>query len=113
MLCNDISEFSKIHKAVNQRVKVVPFKRKFVNNPTLPHERQINYYLVKELATLEVKQAFTLLSFLRVVKWPTDEFTATNNPILEFIESIIEKGVHGSVQCNDMYNVYVQYRREC
>ena len=57
MLCNDIPEFSKIDKAVNQRVKIVPFKRKFVNNPTLPHERQINYNLVKELDTLERSQA--------------------------------------------------------
>ena len=53
MLRNDIPEFSKIDKAVNQRVKIAPFKRKFVHPP--PRE---NYNLVEDLATLEVKQAF-------------------------------------------------------
>ena len=42
----------------------------------------------------------------------TDEFIDTNNPILEFIESKVQKGVSGSVQCKDMYNAYVQYCTE-
>ena len=123
MLCNDIPEFSKIDKAVNQRVKIIPFKRKFVNNPTLPHERQINYNLVKELDILEVRQAFIWIlidnyktmdrcAISSSCKTTTDEFIDNNNPILEFIEGKVHKGVNGSVQCKDMYNAYVQYCME-
>ena len=123
MLCNDIPEFSKTDKAVNQRVKIIPFKRKFVNNPTLPHERQINYNLVKELDTLEVRQAFIWIlidnyktmdrcAISSSCKTTTDEFIDNNNPILEFIEGKVHKGVNGSVQCKDMYNAYVQYCME-
>ena len=48
----------------------------------------------------------------RTCKMATDEFIDTNNPILEFIESKVQKGVSGSVQCKDMYNAYVQYCTE-
>ena len=42
-------------------------------------------------------------------KTATDEFIDTNNPIsVEFIESKVQKGVSGSVQCKDMYNAYVR-----
>ena len=85
----------------------------FVNNPTLPHERQINYNLVKELDTLEVRRAFIWViidnykSMDRSVissscKTTTDEFIDITNPILEFIESKVQKGVNGSVhECKD------------
>ena len=79
--------------------------------------------MVKELATLEVKQAFIwiLINHYKMMdstvisqscKMATDEFIDTNNPILEFIESNIQQGVQGRVQCKDMYHAYVQHCTE-
>ena len=102
MLCNHIPNFNKIDKAITQRVRIINFSRKFVENPTLPFHRQLVFNKHIELSGLEYRQAFM---WLLIENYKTmdstkrskssmeasEEFINVNNPILDFIHAKVIK----------------------
>ena len=57
MLTNNIPKCS-ADKATLRRILIIPFKAKFVENPTLPHERKQDKKLVELFRTMPIKEAF-------------------------------------------------------
>ena len=122
MLCNHIPNFNKIDKAITQRVRIINFSRKFVENPTLPFHRQLVLNKHIELSGIEYRQAFM---WLLIENYKTmdstkrskssmeasEEFINVNNPILDFIHAKVIKSEE-ETQAKDMYNAYVAYCRE-
>jgi P4 family phage/plasmid primase-like protien len=119
MLCNNMLNFNKIDKAIVQRVKILNFNRKFVEEPKLPNDMLLNLDLKLELDTLKIWQAFiyilienyTLMDNSKRSKASieaSDEFNNVNNPILDFITSKIVKTTK-ETPAKDVYNAYVSY----
>ena len=119
MLCNHIPNFNKIDKAIIQRVKIINFNRKFVEEPTLPFHKSLDLNLKLELDTVEIRQAFIWLLIENYRKTDTskpslasieasEEFNNVNNPILDFINTQISRD-GGETQAKDVYSAYVGF----
>ena len=119
MLCNHIPNFNKIDRAITQRVRIINFNRKFVENPTLPFHRQLVLNKHIELSDVVYRQAFM---WLLIENYKTmdstkrskssteasEEFINVNNPILDFINARVVKGKE-ETRAKDMYNGYFVY----
>jgi len=119
MLCNHIPNFNKIDKAITQRVRIINFSRKFVENPTLPFHRQLILNKHLEFSDVTFRQAFM---WLLIENYKTmdstkrskssieasEEFNNVNNPILEFVRAKIVK-TEEETQAKEMYSAYVAF----
>jgi phage/plasmid-associated DNA primase len=61
LLCNAKPKLSKIDVATEERLKIIHYPFTFVDNPTLPHERQKNNFLKDEITQLEFINEFMLM----------------------------------------------------
>jgi phage/plasmid-associated DNA primase len=58
MLCNDIPKLHPIDTALVNRLVIIEYKLSFVDNPSLPHERQIDYSVRSLFDSEEYRDAF-------------------------------------------------------
>ena len=120
LLCNDIPKFNKVDNAISERVVIYPFKRKFVNTPTLSYHRKRNEGLADEILLDDVyKQAFIniLISNYNVMNTDkrslssveaSENFIDENNPLKDFIGECI-KVSEGNVNNQSLYNRYTEW----
>jgi P4 family phage/plasmid primase-like protien len=123
LLCNEKPDFNKFDKAIAQRVKIVPFTNKFVEQPKLPFERLLNDKLKVELnddKDASIRQSFIsiLLEYYEsnvsmnddeISMLATSEFIDMQNPIGDFINTQMIKTNGEMVLFNDVYECYKLY----
>jgi len=119
ILCNDIPAFTKIDKAICDRIKIKTFDNKFVLDPQKPNERLKDLNLDQTLDTLEIRQAFIYIliehyknvelkqSKLSVIA--TEKFLGEQNPIFNFLRECIVRVNGENIQSKDMYAYYNNY----
>lgn len=123
ILCNDIPDFNKIDKAIEQRTHIIPFQNKFVEEPKMCNEKKINRTLIRELDNVEIFQSFiwiliynyknmdsSKVSYSSYVK--TKEFIKEQNPLCGFIDECIKCEMGSNVQCKVVYEAYCNYSKE-
>lgn len=84
----------KLDDGIRQRIKVLPYPYKFVENPQLEHERKIDITLKKRIETPEYRNEFILMliedyacsdkAFVlsKSVQKATEEYLQSNDPLL-------------------------------
>lgn len=121
LLANEIPDLNKIDKAITQRIKIIPFLNKFIDDiPTRPNHKKKNMELLDSLKNVEFYQSFIwlLLENYKVMTSNkisynsykhTLEFILSQNPIFDFLELNIRKNNNSTVRCGDVYNRYTEY----
>ncbi len=123
LLCNEKPDFNRFDKAIAQRVKIIPFTSKFVDNPTLSFEYLLNVNLKSELnddKDESIRQSF--ISILlehydnkitinddEISLEATKEFIDSQNPLNDFINTHLIKDNAENVVFNNVYECYKSY----
>jgi phage/plasmid-associated DNA primase len=104
---NNIPKLGKLDKGIVRRVKIIPYKLSFVDNPKLENERQINYKLSDEfqeqdyinefiLMLIEKAQEYYNKDYSKDIKTPsivfneTNDYINDNNPLKDWLSKNIE-----------------------
>jgi phage/plasmid-associated DNA primase len=101
MFCNDIPEFSKMEKAIQQRLRIIKYKYQFVSDPKNEYQKLVDTSLKDKSKNEDFKNEFALLLFeyakkninLNIVEMPqtikasTNEYFDDNNILKEWLET--------------------------
>jgi P4 family phage/plasmid primase-like protien len=102
--CNEMPKLNKIDGGITRRLEVIDYPFKFVENPTKPEERKINYALKDEI-TPDFINEFLLMLFEyaskninnKTIDKPNDvinssgQYLDNNNPVKDFITRYLIK----------------------
>jgi putative DNA primase/helicase len=123
MLCNEKPDFNKFDNAIAQRVKLIPFTSKFVDNPKLSFEYLLNKNLKCELnddIDESIRQSFMYILLEHyesnitinddiISLEATQEFIDSQNPLNDFIKTHLQKDNAEDALYNDVYEEYKFY----
>jgi len=118
--CNNLPDLKKLDRALIRRIKTIPYSNRFVEKPTKPNERLINYTLKEKLNKQEYIDNFMLLLLSKAteyinkpieipkeVKQATAEYFDDNNPIKAFIDEYYNINIENSrVKISDIKKLY-------
>lgn len=128
---NEIPNLSKLDRAIEERITIIPFPNTFVNVPKRPNERQIDINLKNKLANLEFRQEFinylfeiynkygskdlkTKLHKPKLVMISTNNYLKENDPIKPFLDEyyIITDNMKLKIKNRDLYDEFMEFSEE-
>jgi P4 family phage/plasmid primase-like protien len=117
ILCNDIPPFDKSDGAIWDRCRCIEFPSKFVDNPVLEHEKQIDKTLKDKLKLWKNDFMILLIKYYKIYKTnglkPTKNVMKFTNQIKEeqdiykqFLDNNTEQSENESIHTSTIYNEF-------
>lgn len=120
MQCNTMPDLKKLDCGLIRRIRTIPYLNKFVEKPTKPNERLINYKLKEKLNKQEYINNFMLLLLNKATEYinkpieipkeveqATADYFEDNNPIKVFIDEYYNINIENNyVKISDIKKLY-------
>lgn len=103
IMSNDMNKITPYDSAVRNRIKIIPFSKQFVENPTNENELKKDENVKSEIDTLRFKQVFVGLLIKRYIQFIRDENSLETVPV-DVIQGI-EDWVGGDEDTN-LVNIF-------